>query len=276
MQHHESHISGNDNLQLYYQSWTPEQSRRGNVLVVHGHGDHSGRYRNVVNQLVPAGYAVHAYDLRGHGHSEGERGFLMAWEEFRLDMDAVVNHVRGESVGKPLFFYGHSLGGLIALDYLLHFPDAAHGLVTSAPLVGTPGISPVIIAVARILSRIAPRTMLHTSTDAGGISRDPTVVQAYINDPLVHDWGSARFGGETLSRGKWVQEHVPELNLPVLVLQGGDDRIALPVNSHRLFNSAGSDDKTYREYPEGYHEPHNDLDYEMVLGEVVAWLDARI
>jgi len=276
MQHHESHISGNDNLQLYYQSWTPEQSRRGNVLVVHGHGDHSGRYRNVVNQLVPAGYAVHAYDLRGHGHSEGERGFLMAWEEFRLDMDAVVNHVRGESVGKPLFFYGHSLGGLIALDYLLHFPDAAHGLVTSAPLVGTPGISPVIIAVARILSRIAPRTMLHTSTDAGGISRDPTVVQAYINDPLVHDWGSARFGGETLSRGKWVQEHVPELNLPVLVLQGGDDRIALPVNSHRLFNSAGSDDKTYREYPEGYHEPHNDLDYEMVLGEVVAWIDARI
>lgn len=276
MQHRESKISGFDNLQLYYQSWTPEQTRRGNVLVVHGHGDHSGRYLNVVNQLVPAGYTVQAYDLRGHGHSEGKRGFLMAWEEFRLDMDAVVNHVRKESAATPLFLYGHSLGGLIALDYLLHFPDAARGLVTSAPLVGTPGISPVVITVARILSRIAPRTMLHTGTDAAGISRDPAAVQAYIDDPLVHDWGSARFGGETLSRGKWVQEHAPELKLPVFVLQGGDDRIALSENSHRLFNSAGSEDKIYREYPEGYHEPHNDIDHEVVLSEVVDWLNGHI
>ena len=203
MQHHETHISGFDHLQLYYQSWTPEQTRRGNVLVVHGHGEHSGRYLNVVNQLVPADYAVHAYDLRGHGRSEGERGFLMAWEEYRLDMDAVVNHVRGDSAATPLVLFGHSLGGLIALDYILHYPDAVEGLITSAPLVGTPGISPVIITVARILSRIAPRTMLHTGTDAAGISRDPAVVQAYIDDHWCMIGGALVLVGKPSHAESW-------------------------------------------------------------------------
>jgi alpha-beta hydrolase superfamily lysophospholipase len=171
--------------------------------------------------------------------------------------------------------YGHSLGGLIALDYLLNYPRSAEGLITSAPLVGTPGISPVIITISRILSRLAPKTMLHTGLDASGLSRDPSVVQAYIDDPLVHDRGNARFGGETLSRGKWVQEHASELKLPLLVLQGENDFIALPRNSQRLYEAAGSVDKTYREYPQGFHEPHNDLDHELVLSEVVDWLTAR-
>ena len=93
---------------------------------------------------------------------------------------------------------------------------------------------------------------------------------------MVHDWGSARFGGETLSRGKWVQEHAPELRLPILVLQGEKDFIALPENSRKLFDSAGSEDKTYREFPGGFHEPHNDIDHEVVLSEVVDWLNGHI
>lgn len=276
MQHREVRISGFNGLQLYCQSWTPERALRGKVLVVHGHGEHSGRYLNVVNQLVPAGYAVHAYDLRGHGHSDGARGVINSWDEFRGDIDANIKHVRGEDTDLPLFLYGHSVGGLISIDYILHQPESAQGLIVSAPTVGPPGISPILLIVSRILSRVAPSVILHTNLDATAISRDPAVVRAYVDDTLVHDMGSARFGGETLRRIDWAQAHAPELEISLLVLQGEKDRIALPEYTRKFFDSAGSTDKTYHEYPEGYHEPHNDIDHEVVLSEVVDWLNVHI
>ncbi len=273
--HNEIRFSGYNQLELYCQIWPSPQTPKGNVIYIHGHGDHSGRCVNIANRLPRAGYALYAYDLRGHGRSAGKCGFLMDWQEYRGDLTACIEFVNDLTPDRPLFMYGHSLGGLIALDYLLHYPKSANGLITSAPLVGTPGISPVIITISKILSRIAPKTMLHTGLDANGLSRDPAVVQAYINDPLVHDNGNARFGGETLSRGKWVQEHASKFEPPLLVLQGEADFIALPENSRRLYEAAGSIDKTYREYPQGYHEPHNDINHEQVLDEVLAWLVER-
>lgn len=276
MQHDEAHISGFDNLQLYRQSWNPEDGRRGIVVIVHGLGEHSNRYSHVVEELVPAGYGIYTFDLRGHGQSSGRRGCILAFEEYREDLGIILNHAHNDAPDLPIILYGHSLGGLIALEYVIQDPGDLQGIIASAPAVGPPGVSPILIAISRVLTVLAPRMTLHTGLDSTAISRDPNIVKAYTDDPMVHDDACARFGGELLNRIDWVNANAAELELPLLVLQGGDDRLAFPQNTRGFFESAGSEDKTYREYPGGYHEPHNDIDHEVVLSEVVDWLNGHI
>ena len=276
MQHSEAFIHGFNGLQLYTQRWQPEGEAQGVVLILHGIGEHSSRYANVVNSFVPAGYAVATFDLRGNGKSEGKRGFIMAFDEFREDLNIVHQEVRNVFPDMPLIMYGHSLGGLIALDYVLRDASDFHCLIVSAPSVGEPGFPKPVIMASKVLSVVAPRTILHTGLDPGGISRDEQVVKDYLEDPLVHDMGNARFGGEALKCMDWVNANVGELQLPLLVMHGELDTIAFTKNSRALFESAGSEDKTYREYPGGFHEPHNDIDHEMVLDGVAGWLNVRV
>ncbi len=274
-QHTEGTCRTFDGLDLYYQSWCPAAARRSTVAILHGFGEHSGRYMNVVNCLVPAGYAVYGFDLRGHGRSPGQRGYIGDWSEYREDTRAFVNILGDKEPGSPLFLLGHSLGGLIALDYALRSPEGLRGIVASSPLLSQPGISPILVALSRGLSRVLPRFSLSTGLDASSLSRNPQVVDSYRQDPLVHSLGTPRLGTEITATQQWTLAHADEFKLPLLMILGSADRLAPPQAGREFFQRVTFADKEMCEYKGAYHECHNDIIYEQTVADLKHWLDAH-
>jgi alpha-beta hydrolase superfamily lysophospholipase len=273
MEHTESRFRGADGLELYMQSWRPDGRPKAVLAIVHGHGEHSGRYRNVFEYFAPRGYALHAYDLRGHGRSSGQRGSIHDWADYREDTRTFLGLVRAGEPGIPLFLFGHSLGGLIVLDYGLHTTDDLKGVVASGPVLGPPQIPAALLGLSKVLSRVWPRFSLNSGLDATAISRDPAVVKAYVEDPLVHSKGTARLGAEMLRTTEWVQAKAAEWRLPLLIVHGADDRLAPPAFSRQFFEKVAIADKTRIEYPGGFHEPHNDLEKATVFADIERWIE---
>lgn len=277
MNHRETTFRGAGGLELFSQRWRPDDGPRAAVAVVHGLGEHSGRYGFMVAHLVARGYAVHAFDLRGHGRSPGQRGHVGAWSEHRDDVDAFLRTIRGEESGLPLFLLGHSMGGLIVLDYVLRRPDAVVGAVVSGPGLEPVGVaSPFKVAVAKLLSRFWPRFSLDLQLDCTAVSRDPEVVSAYRDDPLRHSLGSARWGTESLEAIVWIKAHAGDVRTPLLMVHGGDDRLVSPAGTRKFFDRVSFPDKELHVYEGGYHEPHNDVDRDRYLDHLSGWLDRHL
>ena len=263
---HNATFAAYGGLSLYYQSWLFEGTPvRGSVVIVHGIGEHSGAYRNVVERLAPAGFALYGFDLRGHGRSPGRRAFIQSWDDYRQDVRAFARFVASQQPRQPLFLLGHSLGGIIALDYAVRHPDDLRGVIAIGPAIGELGISPALMTIARIVSRAWPSFTLRTGLDVSAISRDPDVISAYQSDPLVHDRGTARLAAETERAVTWVQAHASELRVPLLIQHGDADRIAGLDGSRRFMANAGTSDKTLCEYPGAFHQVHNDLCHEEAI-----------
>jgi alpha-beta hydrolase superfamily lysophospholipase len=278
MDHFKGTFKGYGGLDLYCQRWRSETGGppKAVLAIVHGHGEHSGRYGNVVDWFVPKGYAVYAFDLRGHGRSPGQRGYVNRFSDFTGDVGAFLAFVRQEEPGRPVFLLGHSLGGPIALNYVLHDPSGLAGAVVSGPLLGAMPVSPAKLVLAKVLSSVWPTFSLQTGLDVDGLSRDPAVVKAYVDDPLVHDAGTARLGTELAAAIDWTQAHAADLALPCLIVHGGADRICLPEGSRTFFDHVTFADKELREYEGYYHEVFNDVGKERVLADIEAWLKARL
>ncbi|HUS14511.1 MAG TPA: lysophospholipase, partial [Chloroflexia bacterium] len=249
---------------------------RAVVAVVHGVMEHSGRYTNVVDALVPRGYAVYALDLRGHGRSPGQRAFVNSFDEFRADVHAFLAMVRGHELGLPLFLLGHSMGGLIVLSYVLHENPALQGVIASGPALAN-NTSPVVRAVGQAVARVAPRLGLSMKKSAAPtLSRDLAVGAAYLADPLVPDQITVRLGAEIFAGAAWTAAHAAEFRLPLLLLHGGADPLVPPEGSRRFFAAAGSADKTFHEYPGSLHEIFNETNRAEVLADVAGWLDQHL
>ncbi|HEY74831.1 MAG TPA: alpha/beta hydrolase [Thermoflexia bacterium] len=276
MNHSEGTFQGYGGLELYYQRWRPEGEPKAVLVIVHGFGEHSGRYGNVVDWLVPKGYAVYGFDLRGHGRSPGQRGYIHRWAEYREDVRAFLTFVQEQEPGRPLFLMGHSMGGLIVLDYALHHPEGLQGVIGSGPALAQTGVSPFLVALGRLFSRFWPRFGLDTKLDATAISRDPAVVDAYVNDPLVHSVATARLGAEMTETMEWVNAHAADLRVPLLILHGGADRLVPPEASRAFLERVALEDKTYHEYEGYYHEPHNEVGWERPLADLEAWLEDHL
>lgn len=276
MKHTEGTFRGTGSTDLVYQNWKPDTQERAVVAIVHGVGEHSGRYMNVVDCLVPQGYAIYGFDLRGHGRSPGQRGYINSFEEFREDVHAYLKMICEKEPGLPLFLLGHSLGGLIVLEYVLHYPEGLQGVIASGPAVGKVGLPPVLFALSRILSRVYPRFSLKTGLDDEAISRNPAVVEAYKNDPLVHGVGTARLATEVVAAQKWTMEHASEWKPPLLIIHGGADRLADPGGSREFFDKVKIKDKQRIEYKDAYHECYNDIIYEQVVADMAKWLQEHI
>lgn len=278
MRQSEGTFRGAGGLGLYYQRWRPEGSDppRAALAISHGFGEHSGRYMNVVNYLAPRGYSVYGFDHRGHGRSPGQRGYIRRWSEFREDLGAFLRLVRESEPERPLFLIGHSMGGLVALEYALRQPEGLAGVIATSPLLAPPGINPVLLRLSRATSRVWPRFSLDTGLDAAMLSRDRAVIEACIADPLVHRRGTARLGTEMSAAIAWTQAHAGDLQLPLLMLHGAADRLTSPEAMRLFFQGVTFADKQLYEYEGGYHEPHNDLDYKRVLANVDGWLERRL
>ncbi|TFV55136.1 alpha/beta hydrolase [Geodermatophilus sp. DF01-2] len=270
-----AHTEGTLSSGQYRQAWTVE-APVGAVVLVHGAHEHSGRYRHVAERLAGAGYAVHALDHPGHGRSPGRRGNIGSMPAAVGGVDELVRSAAQQHPGVPLFVYGHSLGGLIALQYLTGTPDdRVRGAVLSAPALDTSSANAVQKVVAPLLSRVLPDLGVLT-IDADTLSRDPDVVRAYRADPLNHTGRmTARTGAELMSTALGMPRRLRSLTLPLLVLHGGADRLVPPAASEVLRAHAGSPDLTVRRYDGLYHEPHNEPEQDDVLADVVDWLDAH-
>ena len=277
MRHVEGSFRGAREARIYHQGWLPEGDAGAVLLVVHGIGEHSGRYGNVVNHFVPRGYAVYGFDHIGHGRSDGRREFVERFADYTETLAIYVNLVRGWQPGKPVFLLAHSMGGLIASYYLLDHPADFRGAVLSAPALKiSDDISPATLALGRILSVLAPRMGL-AALEVGGLSRDPEVVVAYVKDPLVfHGRTPARLVAESLRAMQRVAAEAARIALPFMVVQGGADRMVDPAGAQLLHDKAGSNDKTLRVYEGLYHELFNEPERARVLADVEQWLAAHL
>jgi acylglycerol lipase len=277
MDHKEGHFKGVRNAKIYYQAWLPEGNVKAVLLIVHGLGEHCGRYMNVVNHFVPLGYAVYGLDHIGHGKSEGMREVVERVTDYTDTLTVYYEMVKGWQTGKPMFLLGHSMGGLIASCYLFDHQADFRGAVISAPLVKASGnISQATILMGKILSALAPKMGL-LALDATGISRDPEVVKAYVNDPLVYQGKTpARLAAELLKAMQRVTAEAEKITLPFIVLQGSEDKLVDPVGAQTLYDKASSKDKTIRRYEGLYHEVFNEPERARVLKDVETWLAAHV
>ncbi|MFC6920954.1 alpha/beta hydrolase, partial [Meiothermus taiwanensis] len=256
---HEGYFSSTFVTGLFYRCWRPD-TPKAIVIVIHGFGEHSGRYDGLATHLVHRGFAVYAPDLRGYGRSPGQRGHIDSWRDYWYDLSMFRNFVAGRERQMPMFVYGHSMGSLVVLDYLTYQIAGLQGAILSGVLL-EPGkvANPLLIAAAQLLSRYLPTFSLRLGLDVRALSRDPEVVEAYRKDPLVHNRASARWGTEVLKTIAAVKAQVKNIGDPLLILHGEADRINRVEGAHWLFREVSSTDKELRIYPEGYHEPHNDL-----------------
>jgi alpha-beta hydrolase superfamily lysophospholipase len=261
---------------IYYQHWQPEAAPKAILFVVHGLAEHSGRYMNLVNYFVPRGYAVYGLDHIGHGKSDGTRVYLERFNDFIEPLKTYFDMIQGWHPGKPVFLVGHSMGGLIGSVYLLQHQDELKGAVLSAPAVKvSDNISPATIMLGKILSAILPQTGL-LALDATAISKDQSVVDAYLNDSLVYTGKvTARLAAEMLSAMQRVTAEAATIRLPILLLQGSADRLVDPGGAKMLYEKASTPDKTLKVYAGLYHEVFNEPERAQVLKDVEAWLEAH-
>lgn len=277
MDHIEGNFEGVRNTNIYYQAWLPEGDIKAVLLVVHGLGEHSGRYMNVVDHFVPLGYAVYALDHIGHGKSDGEREIVAKFDDFTDTLTIYLNMVKDWQKDKPVFLLGHNLGGAIVLYYLLDHQAGLKGAILSAPVVKAgDSFTPMTITMSKVLSKIAPK-MGVLALDASMISKDPLVVQAYFNDPLVfHGKTPARMGAEMLFAMQRIGAEAGKITLPILIVQGRDDKLVDPAGAQMLNDLVSSKDKTLEIFPGMYHEVFNEPNRMVVIKEVETWLEARL
>lgn len=247
------------------------------LLLAHGLTEHSGRYMNLVNAALPRGYAVYALDHYGHGRSEGRRAYVRRFDDFVATLRQYVKMVRGWQPTLPMFLVGHSMGGLISAVYLTRYQDGLRGAVLSAPaLQPASPISPALRMTATLLSRLFPIYGL-LPINGEGLSRDPAIKQAFLNDPLVPAGGkvTVHLAAEIVEAMARVAPEISNITLPLLVLQGTADRLMHPDGARLLYQTARSADKTLKIYEGCYHELFNEPERDMILQDVLAWLDAR-
>jgi alpha-beta hydrolase superfamily lysophospholipase len=263
-------------VRIHTRRWEPDGPAKAAVGLVHGLGEHSGRYDAVAARLTAAGYGVCAFDLRGHGESGGRRGdtrFAAAYE----DIDRLLTGAAEWLPDAPRFLYGHSLGGLLVLSYTLNRRPALAGVVASgAALHNALRGQKAKVLLVRLLAPLLPNLALPSGLDDTLISRDPAVVAAYRADPLTHDRASLGFGRDAIVAADAALAHAGEFPVPLLLLHGGADRLTYPSGSRAFAAALGAEQCTLIVYDGFYHEVHNEPEQARVSADVAAWLSQHL
>jgi alpha-beta hydrolase superfamily lysophospholipase len=266
-----------DGLELRTLHWAAAGAPRGHVLLIHGIAEHAGRHAHVASEFARAGFETHAFDLRGFGASGGPRAYVRRWSEYHDDLEDQLTAIRATAGELPVVLYGHSMGGLIALGYVLADPPrpAPDLLVLSAPAIGA------IVArwkrdLADVLGRVLPRVEIPNDLPAGGLSRDPQIETAYRSDPLNVHRTTARLGMELFHEQARVQAALARtgaLPTPTYVLHGSDDPIVPLTCSASLERR---ENVTRRVYPRLRHEMHNEPEAAAVIDDTTGWIEKSL
>jgi alpha-beta hydrolase superfamily lysophospholipase len=277
--------------ELVARAWRPQTEARAAVIAVHGFGDHSGRYGQLLEALVPRGLAVHAFDLRGHGRSPGRRGHIEHWAHYREDLRAFVRRTaREEGPERPLFLLGNSLGGLVVLEYAIHHPEGLAGVIADSPALVPTGVGNRFLRLlAMALSRTWPTFSVSVpmapepveaadpaETQTAPPAPAPIPIEPAPRDPLLHSRLSARAATEAMAAIDFTRRNAARLRLPLLVLHGGADRIVDPEGSRAFVADASSPDKELLEYPGVFHDARADDVRERILDDIADWLERHI
>ena len=267
----------NDGLTLLGRVWQTTGTPKGIVNLVHGLGEHSGRYAHVAEALSKAGYNLIGFDLRGHGLSEGKKGHTPDIDHLMDDITLFLEKSRSLFGGDfPNFLYGHSLGGLLVINYgLRRKPDLA-GIIATDPALGLSFEPPKAkLMLGKLMADLMPTFTMNNALELEALSRDAAIVKAYQNDVLVHSRISAKLAMELIDGGAYALEHADEWDLPLLLMHGTADLIASSKASEKFASKA--DDKVTLQLWEGYyHEIHNDFGKEGVIAFMIDWLNGHI
>jgi alpha-beta hydrolase superfamily lysophospholipase len=272
MQHIEFTRQASDGIQYYFQGWQPEIPAKAVVCLVHGLGEHSGRYAHIAPALNAAGYALFGFDLRGHGKSDGPRGHTPSYDTLLDDIGRLLDEAAARYPGLPRFLCGQSLGGNLVLNYALRRKPAIAGVVATSPWLRLSSAPPAArMTLGRVMNRLLPAFVQSSGLDPTGLSRDPEVVRAYKVDPLVHDRLSARLGMVAIEAGEWALAHAAEFPLPLLLAHGSADKLTSATASAEFAKKVPGD-CTFKVWDGFYHETHNEPEKAEVLSFMIDWL----
>jgi len=276
----ESSHTASDGITQRRLTWLPDEGIdiRGLVLLSHGLGEHVGRYDHVADALTARGFAMSGADHRGHGRSEGLRGHVDGFSQYTADLGRVLDAFRAEHPDLPVVLYGHSMGGLISLHFNLDRPDhGLAGLALSNPQLGIAFEPPKLkVAAGRLLSRLLPRLRLGNELSTADLSRDPVEVKKYEDDPLVHGLISTRWFTSMTAAMDRVNAEPQGVQVPALFLLGASDKIVSAKAAQEFAARLEPARTTVKVWPGSYHEPHNDLDRDEVIGTLVDWCEERL
>jgi len=276
----EHEIATADSTPILVRDWSSEETSApsGLLLIVHGVGEHCGRYQHFADTLVPAGYAVRGFDHRGHGLSGGLRGHVDGFSTYTADVKAVLDEFRAaHDKDLPCYLLGHSMGGLIALQFLQDYPTAGvHGAILSNPCLEVAVEAPVVKVMAgKLLSKVLPQLRLDNELDTSLLCRDADAIRTYEQDPLVHRKISTRWYTSLLAAMERVTPRGLAPALPTLWLLGNKDSICSAAGSRTFAGKLDSSTTTVREWPDAFHEIHNGPDKSEYLAALKSWLDTQ-
>lgn len=257
----------------FAREWPAEKAHRGNVIIIHGLADHSGRFHDVAGFLNRHGYSVFSFDLEGNGKSPGKRGHFISLEKVFSEIGQFIQYVKNQDQGLHLFLYGQSMGGNLVINYGIRFNPAIKGIISSSPWLKLTSLpSRMTIAMARLIHLIYPSFLQPNGLIAGDLSHDPEITTAYANDPFVHGRISVRTFFLIVSAGEFALRHAEELKLPLLLMHGTADRIT-SFKASRSFAAALKNRVSFKAWEGLYHELHNEFNREEILNFVVQWME---
>jgi alpha-beta hydrolase superfamily lysophospholipase len=267
----------NDGINIFGQKWENDTTApKAVICLVHGFGEHSGRYEHVAQFFTDNNYAVITYDHRGHGHSGGRKGHFSSYDEFLNDVGNLLKQADSNFPNLPKILYGHSMGGNVVANYAIKKQPKIAGIILSSPFFNTAFQPPAIkIALGKMMKNIIPTLSLPSGLEVNDISRDKEVVKKYSEDPMVFDIISSKMGIELIEFGQEAVKNAAQLKLPTLLFHGTGDRITSFDESKKFASNAGNN-TTFIEYKGLYHECHNEPEKAEVLSNMLKWCNNLI
>jgi len=271
----EGTFTGVGGIAIFTRTWRPSGKPRGVVVIAHGFNSHSGQYFWVAEQFLAAGLAVYALDLRGRGKSGGERFYVEKFADYADDLATFVRLAKSHEPGLPVFLLGHSAGGVVSCVYTIEHQAELAGLICESFAFQVPAPD-VALAVLKGLSHLAPHAHVLKLKNED-FSRDPKVVEAMNNDPLIAGESQpAETVAEMVRADERLKKEFPLITLPLLILHGTQDKATKPSGSRFFYDTAGSKDKTLKLYDGAFHDVLNDLDKQKAMADILQWINSHL
>ena len=265
-------ISASDGINLFVRDYSVKKSSKV-ILLIHGLGEHSGRYLSLIQEFNDKNISVFTVDIRGHGKSEGKRGHSPFYKQLINDIQYFIHHVTNKIPNQQYFLYGHSMGGNLVINYSFKKDKKINGIIATSPCI-KPEIYPSEIKLffAKLVQKIVPSLTLSNGLDISGISRNSQVIENYTNDPLIHDRVSVQLALDIISSGIYALENAKDITIPVLIVHGKNDRLTSYNSSEELVRNSGANIK-FIGFKQAYHEIHNEPEKEELLRNIFDWIN---